>query len=148
MKKIVNKKATFNYEILDTYTAGIELIGIEVKSIKTHNVSFEGSFVIIKNNEVFLKNLHITPYQEKNTPESYDPDRLRKLLLTKKEILEIQKKLNSKGLTVVPLSMYNKESKLKVDIAIVRGKKQYDKRNTIKDREGKIDIERTLKNQY
>jgi len=148
MKKIVNKKAGFNYEILDKYTAGIELLGIEVKSIKTHNVSFEGSFVIIKNNELFLKKLHISPYQEKNTPDSYDPDRLRKLLLTKKEILEIQKKLNQKGLTVVPISMYNKDSKIKVEIAIVRGKKLHDKRNDLKEKDSKRDIQRTLKNQY
>ena len=148
MKKIVNKKATFNYEILDTYTAGIELTGIEVKSIKTHNVSFEGAFVILKNNELFLKKLHISPYQEKNTPQSYDPVRLRKLLLTKKEILEIQKKLNQRGLTLIPLSMYNKGTKLKVDIAIVRGKKIHDKRNSLKDRDNKRDVQRTLKNQY
>lgn len=148
MKKIINKKAGFNYEILDTYTAGIDLLGIEVKSIKTHNVSFEGSFVIIKDNEVFLKKLHISPYQEKNTPDSYDPLRLRKLLLTKKEILEIQKKLNQKGLTVIPLSMYNKNNKIKLDIAIVRGKKQHDKRNDLKNRDAKRDIARTLKNQY
>jgi SsrA-binding protein len=148
MKKIINKKATFNYEILDTYTAGIDLLGIEVKSIKTHNVSFEGSFVIIKDNEVFLKKLHISPYQENNTPESYDPLRLRKLILTRKEIDEMQKKLNQRGLTVVPLSMYNKGRFLKVDIAIVRGKKQHDKRNSLKDRDAKRDIARTLKNQY
>lgn len=148
MKKIINKKAGFNYEILDTYTAGIELIGIEVKSIKTHNVSFEGSFVIIKDNEIFLKKLHISPYQENNTPESYDPLRLRKLLMTKREIDEIQKKLNQRGLTVVPLSMYNKGRNIKLDIAIVRGKKQHDKRNTLKDRDAKRDIDRTLKNQY
>ena len=148
MKKIVNKKAGFNYEILDKYTAGIELIGIEVKSIKTHNVSFEGSFVIIKNNELFLKKLHISPYQENNTPDSYDTDRLRKLLLTRKEILEIQKKLNQKGLTVVPISMYNKDSKIKLEIAIVRGKKLHDKRNDLKEKDSKRDIQRTLKNQY
>jgi len=148
MKKIINKKASFNYEILDTYTAGIELLGLETKSIKTHNVSFEGSFVIIKKNEIFLKNLHISPYQENNTPESYDPLRLRKLLLTKKEIVEIEKKLKQNGLTVIPISMYNKERKIKVEIAIVRGKKKHDKRNDLKDRDAKRDIQRTLKNQY
>lgn len=147
MKKIINKKAGFNYEILDIYTAGIELLGLEVKSIKTHNVSFEGSFVIIKNNELFLKNLHISPYQEKNTPDSYDPIRLRRLLLTKKEIIEIQKKLNQRGLTIVPISMYNKERNIKLEIGIARGKKQHDKRNTLKDRDSKRDIARTLKNQ-
>lgn len=147
MKKIINKKAGFNYEILDIYTAGIELLGLEVKSIKTHNVSFEGSFVIIKNNELFLKNLHISPYQEKNTPDSYDPIRLRRLLLTKKEIIEIQKKLNQRGLTIVPISMYNKERNIKLEIGITRGKKQHDKRNTLKDRDSKRDIARTLKNQ-
>ena len=103
--------------------------------------------MIIKNNEVFLKKLHISPYQENNTPESYDPLRLRKLLLTRKEIDEMQKKLNQRGLTVVPLSMYNKTRKLKIDIAIVRGKKQHDKRNSLKDRDAKRDIARTLKNQ-
>jgi SsrA-binding protein len=148
MKKIINKKASFNYEILDTYTAGIELLGLETKSIKTHNVSFEGSFVIIKKNEIFLKNLHISPYQENNTPESYDPLRLRKLLLTKKEIVEIEKKLKQNGLTVIPISMYNIKRNIKVEIAIVRGKKKHDKRNDLKDRDAKRDIQRTLKNQY
>jgi SsrA-binding protein len=122
-----------------------------IKVIQKHYLLIHTSFcqfVIIKKNEIFLKNLHISPYQENNTPESYDPLRLRKLLLTKKEIVEIEKKLKQNGLTVIPISMYNKERKIKVEIAIVRGKKKHDKRNDLKDRDAKRDIQRTLKNQY
>ena len=141
-----NKKARFNYEILDKFEAGVELLGLEVKSIKNHQGSMEGAFVIIRGGEAYLIGAHIPPYQAKNAPESYDPDRNRRLLLTKKEIAELAGYGGNKGLTIVPLSMYNKANKIKVVIATVRGKKKYDKRETIKKREFDRETRRTLKN--
>jgi len=141
---VENKKARFNYEILDKFEAGIELLGLEVKSIKNHQGSLEGAFVIIRGGEAYLIGAHIPPYQAKNTPESYDPDRNRRLLLTKKEIRELAGYGEDRGLTIVPLSMYNKRVKIKVLIATVRGKKKYDKRESIKKRESDRELRRTL----
>lgn len=147
MEKNRNKKATYNYEVLETREAGIELFGFEVASIKQRLVSFEGAYLIIdKNDEVFLKNLHITPFQEKNTPSWYEPERPRRVLLQKSEILAFKKHLNTKGQTLIPLSIYQKGRLMKLEIALVRGKNKQDKRNTIKDRESKRDIERIMKN--
>lgn len=141
-----NKKATFNYEIVETMTAGIQLRGFEVKALKTNvGGSLEGSYVIIKNGEAFLVNAHIPEYQAANTPGDYDSRRPRKLLLTKKELAEIQKSKESSGLTVVPLSLYNKGKKIKVDVALARGKKKHDKRESIKKRDVQRDIDRSIK---
>lgn len=141
---IDNRKAYFDYEILETLEAGIELFGFEVKSVKTKQGNLRGAYVLIRGGEAFLAKAFIPPYQEKNSPTE-DPERTRRLLLNKKEIkrlTEIDKKL-----TIVPISMYSKGKNIKVEIAIVRGKKKYDKRETIKKRETDRDIRRTLKNQ-
>lgn len=146
MSLIFNKKATFNYEVLEKFEAGIELLGLEVKSIRLKHGSLDGAYVSVRGNEVFLVGAHIPPYQAGNTPESYDPYRVRKLLLSKKEIKELIGKEKIKGLTIVPISMYNKGRKIKVEIAIARGKKKYDKRQAIRKREQNREVERLLKN--
>jgi len=142
-----NKKARFDYDILETYTAGIELHGFEVKAVRAHKAQLIGAHVTVRGNEALLLNASIPPYQTENTPPEYDPKRNRRLLLTKKEIEELANKEAQKGLTIVPLSLYNKGTKIKLDIAVVRGKKKYDKRESIKERETDIDIRRTLKNE-
>ncbi len=140
-----NRKARFNYEILEKYEAGIELLGSEVKSVRGGQMSLEGAFVIVRGGEVFLINANIPPYQPKNSPKDYDPLRNRKLLLTKKEIAQLGKSEKT-NLTIVPISVYNKNRKIKVEIALVKGKKKHDKRETIKKRDTDREIRRTLKN--
>lgn len=145
MALIDNKKAYFNYEILDTYEAGIELLGYEVKAVRGSKGSLDGAHVTIVANEAFIVGLLVSPYQVKNTPEEYNPRRQRKLLLKKKEIETLIKRTGEKGLTIVPIKLYNKNSKIKVEVALVRGKKKYDKRETIKKRDIERDLGRTLK---
>ncbi|MFZ1019611.1 MAG: SsrA-binding protein SmpB [Minisyncoccia bacterium] len=140
-----NRKARFNYEILEKYETGIELLGTEVKSVRGGQMSLEGAFVIIRGGEAFLINASIPPYQPKNAPKDYDPLRNRKLLLTKKELTELTGNEKNKSLTIVPISVYNKSRKIKVEIALVKGKKKFDKRETIKKRDTERDIRRTLK---
>lgn len=140
-----NRKARFNYEILKKYEAGIELLGTEVKSIRNGKMSLDGAFVIARGGEAFLINANIPPYQVKNTPKDYDPLRNRKLLLTKKEITELGESEKNKSLTIVPISVYNKNRKIKLGIALVRGKKRIDKRETIKKRETDREIRREVK---
>ncbi|MCK5059610.1 MAG: SsrA-binding protein SmpB [Candidatus Pacebacteria bacterium] len=140
-----NKKVTLNYEILEKMSAGIELFGFEVKAVRSKMGSLDGTHITVRGGEAYLIGVSIPPFQPKNTPEIYNPERNRKLLLTKKELQEISLAEDKKGLTVVPLSMYNVGRKIKVDIAIVRGKKKYDKRETIKKRDTERDIGRTLK---
>ena len=140
-----NRKARFNYEILEKYEAGIEFLGVEVKSVRGGQMSLEGAFVIIRGGEAFLINANIPPYQAKNTPKDYDPLRNRKLLLTKKEIAELAGSEKTKSLTVVPLSVYNRSRKIKVEIALVKGKKKYDKRESIKKRDTDREIRREYK---
>ncbi|MFA5838634.1 MAG: SsrA-binding protein SmpB [Candidatus Paceibacterota bacterium] len=145
MEKILyNRKASFNYEILDKFNAGIELFGHEVKSLKNHHGSLEGAYVSIDSGQIFLVGAHIPAYQPNNTPENYDPYRRRKLLLHKEEIKKLFESSEQKGLTIVPISIYNTGNKLKVEIAVSRGKKKYDKRETIKKRDNDRDIRRTL----
>lgn len=140
-----NRKARFDYEILEKFEAGIELIGTEVKSVRGGRVSLEGAFVIVRGGEAFLINANIPPYQPANAPKDYDPLHNRKLLLTKKEINELTSSDKNKSLTIVPISVYNKGRKIKVEIALVRGKKKFDKRETIKKRETDIEIRREYK---
>ena len=142
---IRNKKATFDYKILETFEAGLVLLGHEVKAIRAGKGSLAGSYVIFKNSEAYLKGATISPYQEKNTPDSYDPARERKLLLSKKELAKIQKELHTAGLTVVPISLYNKGHRIKLEIALVRGKKKVDKREALKQRDSKRAIDRLMK---
>jgi len=142
---IDNRKARFDYELGDTFEAGIELLGFEVKSIKAGRGSFDGSYIIIRGKEVFLIGANIPPYQAGNTPENYDPARNRRLLLNKKEILKLTEVEKNKGLTLVPISLYNKGRLLKVSFSIGRGKRKTDKRQSIKKREDNREMERTLK---
>ncbi len=139
-----SRKAHFNYEILEKYETGIELLGTEVKSVRGGRMSLEGAFVIMRGGEAYLINANIPPYQLKNAPKDYDPLRNRKLLLTKKEI-EALSGSEHRGLTIVPISVYNKGRKIKVSIASVRGKKKRDKRETIKKRETDREIRRDLR---
>ena len=139
-----NRKARFNYEILQKYETGIELLGTEVKSVRGGQMSLEGAFVIIRGGEAFLINANIPPYQIKNAPKDYDPLRNRKLLLTKKEIAELANS-EKKNLTIVPISVYNKNRKIKVEIALVKGKKKFDKRETLKKRDTDREIRREIK---
>ncbi len=139
-----NKKAYFNYEVLDKYEGGIELLGNEVKSIRASKISFEGAFIIVRGGEVFLINANIQPYQVKNTDKNYDPLRNRKILVTKKEIRELGDTEKNKSLTIVPLALYSKGSKIKISFALMRGKKKFDKRETIKKRE----TDRIIRREY
>jgi SsrA-binding protein len=142
---IENRKIYFNYEIVKKYEGGIELLGLEVKSIRSSKVSLEGAFVIVRGEEVFLINANITPFQVNNTPQEYDPLRNRKILLTQKEILELKQIEKNKNLTIVPISLYNKNRKIKIEIALVKGKKKFDKRETIKKRDTDREIRREVK---
>lgn len=147
MSLIEHKKARMNYEILEQYEAGIELLGGEVKSIRQKHGKLEGSHIIVRGGEAYIVGMSIPPYQPANTGPAYDPERNRKLLLTKKEITALSEVEGQKGLTIVPLSVYNKGRKLKVGIGIARGRKLYDKRAVLKKRDTERDIRRTLKNQ-
>ncbi|MCK5285729.1 MAG: SsrA-binding protein SmpB [Candidatus Pacebacteria bacterium] len=142
---IKNKKASLKYEILEKFEAGIKLLGFEAKSIKNNKGSLDGSHISIRGGEAIIFNLDIPPYQPNNTPESYDPKKNRTLLLNKKEIEALMQKEDQKGLTIIPLSMYNKGNKIKVEIAIVRGKKKYDHREDIKKKDMKRDSDREMK---
>lgn len=139
-----NRKARFDYEILETLEAGIVLNGQEVKSIKYGRTNLTGSFVVVKPDGAVLLNCQIPPYQPKNTPADYKPDRIRQLLLNKKELNYLFGK-TKEGLTIVPLSLYNKGRRLKISVGLARHKKKHDKRETIKKRETKREIRRTLK---
>jgi len=145
MALITNKKAGFNFELLDRFEAGLVLAGFEVKALRAKHGSLEGSHIIIRGNEAFLVGAHIPPYQPANAPKDYDPYRPRKLILTKKELSELAGAEQQKGLTIVPISVYNKHRKLKLEIAIARGKKKHDKRETLKRRDTEREIERELK---
>jgi SsrA-binding protein len=140
-----NKHATFNYEILDRYEAGIVLHGYEVKSIKKNHGSLKEAYITTDGDEVFLIKAHIPAYQPANTPDSFDPYRRRKLLLHKHEIVKLHATLNEQGLTIIPISMYNKGNTIKLEIALVRGKKKHDKRETIKKRDADRDMRRIMK---
>ena len=145
MSLVENKKARFNYEFIHTLEAGIELFGFEVKSLRQKQGALDGAYVIARGNEAFLVGAYITPYQPKNTPKDYDPRRNRKLLLTKKEIAELVGSDRKNGLTIIPVSVYNKGRKIKVEIALARGKKKYDKREALKKRDTEREMRREMK---
>lgn len=140
-----NSKAKHDYEILETFTAGLELLGAEVKSIRAGKINLRGAFVAMRGGEAYLMNADISPYQPKNMPEDYEPTRPRKLLITRKALQGLLTIEGTKGLTLVPLSVYNKGRFLKVDVAVARGKKKFDKRESIKKRDIERDLKRTLK---
>jgi SsrA-binding protein len=139
-----NKKARFNYEIIEKIEAGISLKGTEVKSVRNKNVSIGESYAQIKENEVFLHNLHISPYEQGNR-ENHDPIRVRKLLLHKQEIKKLVSKIQLKGLSLVPLSIYLRKGKIKVELAVGRGKRLVDKRESIKKKTIQREIDRIVK---
>lgn len=144
MSLVSNKKAYFNYDIKETYSAGLELFGFEVKSLRKGQGSLDGSHITVRGGEAYLVGSFIPPFQEKNAPSDFDPRRNRKLLLTSKEIDEIGKIEKTKGLTIVPISVYNKGKVLKLDIGVGTGKKKYDKRESIK----KHNVERDTRREY
>lgn len=144
---IRNRRATFDYEILDTIETGINLIGAEVKSIKGGRMSLEGSFVKIIGSELYLVNAQIYPYPFAR-PEGYQPKRTRKLLLHKKQIIALKTKIASANLTLIPLECYNSHGWIKLKIALAKGKKQYEKREKIKKRDMDRDMRRELRGKY
>ena len=140
-----NKKAYFNYEILEKLEAGISLTGQEVKSLKTRGVNLAGNYIVVRDNEVFWTGSQIPPYQPKNAPASYDPGRIRKLLLTKLEINHLIGKTKQRGLTLVPLKVYTVKGKIKMEFGIAKGLRKVNKKELIKKREAKREIETKLK---
>jgi len=140
-----NKKAYFEYVVIEKFDAGMELFGHEVKSIKKEQINLGGAYVILKNSEVFLINATIPPYQPKNTPKNYDSQRSRKLLLTKKEMAYLSGKSKEKGLTLLPLRCYIKGRFIKLEFGLAKKKKAYDKRESIRKKETKRNIGKELK---
>lgn len=142
--EILNRKARYDYEIEDTYEAGIVLTGTEIKSIRLGKVNIKDSYAIIRNNEIYLLNTHISLYEEGNR-FNHDEDRTRKLLLHKREILKLKDKLEIEGYTLVPLKIYFVKNKAKVLIGVAKGKKNYNKKETIKERDIQREMEKSLK---
>ncbi|HVU75343.1 MAG TPA: SsrA-binding protein SmpB [Candidatus Paceibacterota bacterium] len=140
-----NKRVGFDYAILEEIEAGLELYGFEVKSLRAGRGSLKGARVVARGGEAYLVGATIPPYQAKNTPKSYDEERPRRLLLSTKEIAHVASAEGEKGLTIVPIKVYNKGRHLKLLIAIARGKKKEDKRQSIREREEKRSIRRSLK---
>lgn len=140
-----NPRARYDYHILETFEAGLVLFGHEVKAIKNNRMSLKGSYITIKNEEVWLINTQISPYQPKNTPDDYDPTRTRKLLLNKKEIKSLIGRIKQRGLTLVPLRVYTKHNRIKLGFGLGQGKRKSDKREKIKKRETDRKIARALK---
>ena len=145
MIEINNRKASYDYEILDTYESGIVLTGTEIKSIKEGKGKLRDSYVIIKNNELFLLNMHISPYKEGNI-FNHEETRTRKLLMHKKEILKLRDSVEREGNTLIPLKLYFKRNHAKILIGLAKGKKTYDKREAIKKRDSEREIKREFKN--
>jgi len=143
-----NKKAYFDYQILEKLEAGISLIGQEVKSIKSGRINLAGSYVVLREEEVFLIGAHVPLYQPKNAPQDYDAERSRKLLLKKSEIKSLIGRVKEKGLTLIPLKVYTIKGKIKVEFGLAKGRKGPDKRELIKKREAEREIERALKDGY
>lgn len=145
MSLIENTRAGFDYEILEKLEAGIELRGHEVKSLRNKLGSLKGARVVARGGEAYLIGATIPAWQIANAPKGYDPERPRRILLAKKEIVHIASAESEKGLTIIPLSIYNKQRHLKLSLAIVRGKKSHDKRHTIREREEKRSMARSLR---
>jgi SsrA-binding protein len=141
---VQNRKAWHDFEILDTYEAGLVLHGTEVKALREGRANLKDSYARVEGNEAFLHNIHISEYVQANR-FNHDPERKRKLLLHKKEIDRLRTRAEEKGLTLVPLKMYFKRGKAKVEIGIARGKKQYDKRHAIAKRDAQRALDQALK---
>lgn len=140
-----NRKAYHDYFILERYEAGIELFGTEVKSIRAGTLNLKDSFCTIKDGEIFVRGMHVSPYEQGNI-FNRDPVRPRRLLMHKKEILKLNAKVMQDGAALIPLSVYFKDSRVKVEVGLCKGKKLYDKRESEAKRQANRDIDRTLKN--
>ncbi len=140
-----NKRAGFDFELLEKFEAGISLLGTEVKSVRAGHMSLRGAFVTIHNGDAYLTNATIPPWQVANTPASYDPTRSRKLLLNASELKYLIGKVTTTGLTIVPIRVYNNRSVIKAEIALAKGKKQYHKKEKRKEADIKRDVERMLR---
>ena len=148
-KKIVavNRKAKHDYALFDRYEAGLVLTGTEIKSLRMGKVQFKDAYVSFVDNEAFIKEMHIAIFKEGNI-FNHDETRVRKLLLNKMEIIKLQQKVNTQGYTIVPLSIYLKNGRAKMEIALAKGKSLYDKRQTEKERSAKREIQKAMKNNY
>jgi SsrA-binding protein len=146
MALLENKKVRVRFSILETFQAGLELTGSETKALRSKLGSLDGSRVVVRNGEAYLVGATIPPYQIANTPETYDPERSRRLLLNKKELHELAEAEEKKGLTVVPIEVYNAGRYIKVRVAIVRGKGKADKREDLKKKDAEREIGRVLRN--
>ena len=142
--EILNRKARYDYAIEDTYEAGIVLTGTEIKSVRQGKVNIKDSYAIIRNDEIYLLNTHISIYEEGNR-FNHEEDRTRKLLLHKREILKLKNKLELEGYTLIPLRFYFVKNKCKVEIGVCKGKKNYDKKESIKDRDIQRELEKDFK---
>ena len=139
-----NKKAFHEYFVLERFEAGIELAGAEVKSVRAGNVNLKDSFCTIKNGELFVRGMHISPYEQGNI-FNRDPVRARKLLMHKREIIKLNARVMQDGVALIPLSLYFKDSKVKIELGLCKGKKLHDKRDSEADRQSKRDIDRVMK---
>lgn len=139
-----NRKANYEYHIIEQWVAGVVLFGNEVKSIRAGNVNITDSFVYMKDGEVWLKNLKVSRYSQMHPSDKHEENRDKKLLLTKKQIQKISKELQNTGMTCIPLSVFVQKNKIKINIAVVKGKKNYDKRQSIKERDIKRELQRSL----
>jgi SsrA-binding protein len=139
-----NRKARHEYEVLDTYEAGIALVGTEVKSLRLGKAQMQDSYALIENGELFLHNFHISPYDLGNV-HNHEPNRIRKLLMHKRELRKLYARAVERGLTLVPLKIYFKGKVAKIELGLVRGKKSYDKREAITEREVRRDLDRRMK---
>jgi len=144
---VQNKKAYFDYDLLQQYEAGAVLHGYEVKSLRAGKASLSGAYVIIRGKEAYLVNASISPFQVANTPKGYDPERARKLLLSRKQLEELEVGSEKQGLTIVAIKWYNNKRTIKLGIALARGKKKADKREALKARDNKREIDRIMKSQ-
>ena len=142
---ITHRRATFDFEILDTYDAGVELFGLEVKAIRSGKGKLEGAHIIVLGGEAYLVGASVPAHQPINAPKNYEPERVRRLLLSRKEINEIAQKSDQKGLTIIPLMLYSSGRNIKLKMAVAHGKKKQDKRELLRKRDAERHIERTLK---
>lgn len=140
-----NRKAKFDYTILETFHAGLVLNGQEVKSIRLGRMNLTGSYIVLQKGELFLIGSQVPPYQPKNAPAGYNPERSRKLLVHKAELNSLIGKSKERGLTLLPLKVYTQKHKIKLEFALAKGQKKYDKREKLKKRESDREIERELK---
>ncbi len=142
-----NRKAFHDYFVLDRYEAGIELFGTEVKSIRAGTLNLKDAFCTVKNGELFVRGMHISPY-EKGNIFNRDPDRPRRLLMHKREILKLNARVMQDGVALIPLSLYFRDSRVKLELGLCKGKKLHDKRDAAAERDAQRDIARAMRNDY